>query len=149
MIDFLIFLFKWIPDIFVHLVLFFGVIGFTVTSFFEGFIPLPLLPQKVLIKYISIAMIAIGLYLEGGMAITNEYLAREKEWNGRVELAETRAREATARVEYVFQDRVQKVKEVQVVVQEKIRDVAITIDKDCKITKDVIDIHNQSARGLK
>ncbi len=148
MIDFLIFLFKWIPDIFVHLVLLFGVFGFVLITFFGEYVPLNLTPHKVVLKYLSILLIVIGVYLEGGLAVTNEYTSREKVWNARVELAETKAREVSARVEYVFQDRVQVVKDVQVVVQTKIRDVAVTIDKECKITKDVVDIHNQAARGV-
>lgn len=148
MIDLLILIFTYLPSIIVHLVLIGGIVGFVV-SFFMGDFAAGLVPtvQKSVIKYVSMFLIVAGLFLEGGMSVNNEYLQRQKDWNAKIELAETKARETNARIEYVFQDRIQKIKETQVVIQERIKAVSVNVDAECKITAETVNILNDSARG--
>jgi hypothetical protein len=143
MISFLIWIFTYIPVLFVHILPIVGIIGF-ISSFF---ILVPL--EKDFVKLISVIVFMVGIYFEGGYAVTNEYTQKEKEWQQKIQVAEEKAKAANGKIEYVFKDRVQVVKDVQIVVQEKLRDVAVTIDSKCKITKETVDIHNEAAKSVR
>jgi hypothetical protein len=131
-------------DLIVNLTIVLGLAGI-ILSFFLHLVPLSI--NKTILQVISIILIVIGVYWKGGINV-------EKEWRAKVEAAETRAKvaeekaaTATAKVEYVFIDRVQKVRDVQVVVQERIRDLSVKIDENCKVVPEVIELHNQAARN--
>lgn len=109
------------------------------------FIP-EIIGRKHLVRNVGLALLVLGIYLEGGLAVTNEYLEREKAWADKVKVAEQKSEETNSKIEYVYKDKIVKIKETQVVVQEKIKDVSVKIDSQCKITKDTVDILNTAAK---
>lgn len=138
-------LINWLPDWFFYFILLAGVAGLIV-SFFIKFIPF-VNTYKLPLQLASIIATVLGVWFAGGIAKDKEYRAEIEAAKKRAEVAEQKAKEATARVEYVFQDRVKVVKETQVVVQEKIRDLSVQIDGQCKVIPEVIDVHNEAARN--
>ena len=60
--------------------------------------------------------------------------------------SEAKSKKVNRVIQKVYVDRVKVVKQDVVVVQEKIREISNTIDKDCKITPEAIDLLNQAAR---
>ena len=150
MLSFLIWLLTITPSLLIHALLGIGIAGF-VASFFMpdmvmGFVPTI---QKTIVKYASIFILATAIFFEGGIAVNNKYLEEQKIMQQRIEIAEQQSRDATSKIEYVFQDRVQKIKDVQVVFKDRIRDISVNIDKDCKVTSDIINVHNSAAREVK
>ena len=142
MISFFLSIFSWLPNLFVHILVIIGLVGFLIS------ILVPLKTQEVLlVKFGSIALLIVGIYLEGGLSVTEDYKRREKEWANKIAIVEQKAEAVSAKVEYVFLDRIKEIQSTQVVVQERIKNVSINMDKDCKISADVIDIHNQAAKG--
>ena len=141
------FLLNWIPDVVFHIILIIGILGI-LASFVLQFIPF-IARFTIPIQVVSIILTIIGVWFEGGMARDREYREAILAMEVKVADSERRAAEASAKIEYVFVDKIKTVKDVQVVVQEKIRDVAIKIDDQCKITTDVIDIINQAAKKPK
>ena len=132
-------------DFIVHAVLFLGVAGVA----FSVLMPDKLLPiQKTAVQVISIVLIALSVYWKGGIAVEKEWRAKVDAAEQRAKIAEEKAATANAQIKYVFIDRVKTVKDVQVVVQEKIRDLSVKIDEQCKVIPEVIDIHNQAARNV-
>ena len=145
MLDFLLFLFGILPEFFIHALVFLGIFGYIISL-----INIPLvLPYSKFLRPISIAIFLLGVYLEGGLAVTKDYERKLQEWQGKITLAEIQAKEASGKIEYVIQEKVQVVKDTQVVIQEKIRDVAVNIDRECRITEDTVNILNQAARERK
>ena len=140
-------LLNWLPDWIFYFILFAGVAGLIV-SFFIKFIPV-VNTYKVPLQLLSIVLTVAGVWFAGGIAKDKEYRAEIEAAKKRAEIAEQKAKDATARVEYVFQDKIKVVKETQVIVQEKIRDLSVQIDGQCKVIPEVIDIHNQAARNSK
>ena len=136
----------------VNLVLIVGLISTILTTFvldkLLNLIP-TLAPYRLLLQIVSIALLVAGVYFKGGYNTELMWRAEVAAAEQRAKLAEEKAAAATARVEYVFIDRVKNVKEVQVVVQERIRDLSIKIDDQCKVIPEVVDIHNQAARNIK
>lgn len=141
MIDLLILIFTYLPNFLVHSFLIIGVLCFIISS-----LPL-IIPNKIIIKYTSIFLIVLGIFLEGGKTVNDEYLERAKEWNHKIELAELKAEEINSQIQYIYLDRIQVVKDTQVIVRDRIRDIAVNVDEDCKINKDVIDILNFAGKN--
>lgn len=138
MIDFLIFVFSFLPSFLIHLFLSCGVVLFGV-SFFN------MIPQKILIRYIGIAVIVLGLYFEGAMAVINEFQEREKEWQYKLEVAEENAKKVNTKIKYVYRDRVIKIKEKHQETQQKIIENADKMDKECKVVDEAVNILNEAA----
>ena len=140
-------LLNWLPDWVFYFILLAGVTGIGV-SYFVKFIPF-VNTYRVPLQIASIVLTVVGVWYAGGIAKDKEYLAEIEAAKHRAELAEEKAKTATAGVEYVFLDRVKNVKDVQVIVQERIRDISVKVDEQCKVIPEVIDIHNQAARNSK
>lgn len=143
-----------LPDTLIHAVLLLGILGVIIS------LALNVLPfvakYRAAIQVIASILILIGAWLEGGRAMQIEYDIKEMEMKVKIaelekQIAESekKAIEATNQIEYVYRDKVKVVKDVQVVIQEKIRDVAVNIDSQCKLSSDVIDILNTSAKNVK
>lgn len=141
MIDLLILIFTYLPAIFIHIIPVVAVVMITASFFIPEIIG-----RKHLVRNVGLALLVLGIYLEGGLAVTNEYLEREKAWADKVKVAEQKSEETNSKIEYVYKDKIVKIKETQVVVQEKIKDVSVKIDSQCKITKDTVDILNTAAK---
>lgn len=137
-------LINWLPDWFFYFMLLAGVAGLGI-SFFVKFIPF-VNTYRLPLQIASVVLTVLGVWFAGGIAKDKEYRAEIEAAKKRAEVAEQKAKDANARVEYVFKDRVKVVKETQVIVQEKIRDLSVQIDSQCKVIPQVIDIHNQAAR---
>lgn len=132
-----------IPSAFFYAAVIIGIIGFAV-----GCLPI-VSAYRLPIQLVAILLIVCGAWFAGRGSTAQEYKERVAEANAKAKLAEEKAAAATAKVEYVFLDRIKTVKDVQVIVQERIKDVSVKIDENCKVIPEVISIHNQAARAVK
>ena len=90
-----------------------------------------------------------GFYLLGGYGVEMSWRDRAAEMQKKVEEAEAKSKETNIQIVTQYKDKVKIVKEVQVVVQERIKEVEKRIDAECKIGPDAISILNQSAKNVK
>lgn len=133
-----------ILDVIVNLVLVAG-LGAIIASFLVRTVFFPF--QKIITQAIGITLLVLGVYWKGGLAIEKEWRAKLEAAERRAEIAEEKAANATAKIEYVFKDKVVKVKEVQVIIKDSISKAADEIDKECTITDKTISILNDAARN--
>lgn len=136
-----------IPQGFYHAITIIGVLGL-IASYLVKFIPFIyryLLPLQIL----SIILIVVGVYYSGVTANEAKWKAEALKLKNDVLLAEERARTISSKIEYVFIDRVQQIKDVQVVVQEKLRDISVSIDSKCKVSPEAIELINSAAKNVK
>ena len=141
------FLPSWIYQAFVL----FGLVGIIVsifTGFFSRFLP-TLLLIKLPLQIISIGFLVFGVYLWGGIANQEMWEARVKEMQDKVAIAEQKSKEVNTKIQYKYIDKIKVVQEVQIVVQEKIKEVAVRIDSECKVTNEAVDILNMAAKNSK
>ena len=143
----------FIPDAFlawaINTVLITGIIGFA-ASFFFGYVVrwLPAIaPYHLLIQVVSIVLLVAGVYFKGGYSVEMSWRERVAELEAKIAISEQQSKEVNEKIVTVYKDKVKVVKEVQVVVQEKIKTVEVKIDSQCKITDDTADILNQAATG--
>ena len=141
------FLPPWIHQAFV-LIGFVGIIVSLFASFFSRFLP-TLLLIKLPLQIISIGFLVFGVYLWGGIANQEMWEARVKEMQEKVAIAEQKSKEVNTKIQYKYLDKIKVVQEVQIVVQEKIKEVAVRIDSECKITNEAVDILNMAAKNSK
>ena len=134
---------NWLPEFVVHLIFLAGVVG-TIAGFVLGFIPF-VSKYKLPIQIISLLLLSLGVYLEGGLAEKAKWELRVKEMEKKVAQAEARA----ARVNTVIVEKVVKEKEFIKVKGQKVveyidREVKV-FDSNCTIPEVAIKAHDMSA----
>lgn len=101
------------------------------------------------IQIVSIILLVAGVYFKGGQAAEIQWRERVRELEAKVAASEQQAKEVNTEIKTVYVDRVKVVKEQQVVIQEKIKNVEVKIDSQCKVAAEAVDILNQAASGVK
>jgi hypothetical protein len=102
-----------------------------------------------LAKLIGIPLFLLGIFFEGGLVTEMKWRAQVEELQAKVKVAEEQSKETNTVIQTEFRDKVKTVKEVQVVVQERIVKEAAKMDAECKVEPEVINILNQAAGGKK
>ena len=143
------FLLNFIPDSFliwvVNTVLLAGLLG-TLSSYFIRFIP-PLIPYAGLVKTIGIILLVAGVYLRGGYGVEMEWRQKVAELEAKVAKSEEKAKEINTTIQKVYVDKIKVVKDVQVVIQEKIIEKTKVIDAECKVAPEALEILNEAAKN--
>ncbi len=134
---------NWLPEFVVHLIFLAGIVG-TIAGFVLGFIPF-VSKYKLPIQIISLLLLSLGVYLEGGLAEKAKWELRVKEMEKKV--AEAQAKSAvvnTQIVEKVVTEKEYiKVKGAKVV--EYIDREVKVFDTNCTVPEVAIKAHDMSA----
>jgi hypothetical protein len=136
-------LFSLLPDFVYHVLLIIGILAFA-GSYILKMVPF-FMQNAFMIRIASMILIIFCVWVEGGMAVEAKWQARVAELELKVAKAEKEAAEANGKIETVYVDRVQTVKEIQYVTVNKIAKDAAKIDKTCVIDPEVIKILNGAA----
>lgn len=153
---------SFLPEWVFHLIFGIGLIG-VVTGFFLGFIPF-VKQYKLPIQIVSILVLVLGVYLQGGLADYKEWEAKVKELEAKVAVAEEKAKTKNVEIQ-------EKVVTQTKIVREKGKEVVKYIDRyndreilkeipgpervrveevikyveRCPVPQEIVDIHNQAA----
>lgn len=101
------------------------------------------------IQLFSIGLLLFGVYFSGAASNEAKWQAEARELKNQIMLAEERARSISSKIEYVFIDRIAKVKDVQIIVQEKLKDISVTIDSKCKVDPSAVELVNTAVKNIK
>lgn len=124
--------------------LFIGAAGLIV-GFFTKFIPfINIYRTPILIA--SVVVFCTGLYWKGGYSVEQDWRERVEAMEAKVAESEIKSKKVNTVIKKVYLDRVKVVKQDVVVIQEKIREVSNTIDRDCKVSPEAVNLLNQAAR---
>jgi hypothetical protein len=161
-------LLNFLPGWFFHLMIFAGILGY-VASVILTFIPSVNLYKSV-IRVLSTLIIVVGVWFAG---VSSGTLSNEEKWQARVKEAEEKVKEADMRA-LELNDQLTKVLNDKIVIREEktktitkyidswitkeiLREVEgperVKIEKvieyieRCPIPKELLDIHNQAAKG--
>lgn len=99
-----------------------------------------------LAKLVGIPLFLLGIFLEGGLITEMKWRSKADELHAKVAVAEAKSKETNIEIQKVYVDRVKTVTEVQVVIQERIKEVEKKIDADCKVAPEAISILNDAAK---
>jgi len=143
------FILSILPDAAIHIIFGLGILG-TIAGFVLGFIPF-VKTYKLAIQVISLLVLVLGVYLEGGLADYKEWELRVKEMEAKVAKAEAESANKNVEIQ-------EKIVEKTKIIREKGRDIIQYIDKEvikkeevikyienCPVPKEFIDLHNQAA----
>ena len=137
-------IFSLIPDSVYHALLIIGIVAFALSYLLKM---VPFFTQNAfMIRIASMTLIIFCVWIEGGIAVENRWKARVAELELKVAKAEREAAEANGKIETVFVDRVQTVKEIQYVTINRIAKDAAKIDKTCVVDPDAISILNDATK---
>ena len=139
---------SFVPDAVLHLVviaiLFTGV-GIYALSFFTRLIP-PLIPYSGITRIVGTLLIVCGIYFYGSYSTEMSWRNKVAELEEKVKISEAKSKTANVEIQTVYRDKVKIVKETQVVIQERIKEVEKRIDSQCTIDTEVINILNDAAK---
>ena len=99
-----------------------------------------------ILKPIGVVVLVLGVWLRGGYDTEMAWRDKVAEAEAKVAAAEVKSKDANVVVKKVYVDRVQKVKELQIVYQDRIKEIEKRIDADCKVAPEAISILNDAAK---
>jgi hypothetical protein len=134
---------NWLPEMFIHIIFLAGVIG-TIAGFVLGFLPF-IGKYKLPIQIISLLLLSLGVYLEGGLAEKNKWELRVKEMEAKVAEAQAKAAVVNTQIveKVVTEKEYIKVKGAKVV--EYIDREVKVFDTNCTVPEVAIKAHDMSA----
>lgn len=136
----------FLPDAFVHFLVLAGIAG-TVASFFLGIIPF-INTYKLPIQIISLVILSLGVYLEGGLSNQEQWRIKVAELE--TKLAKQRENAANINTQIVTNTIIKKqiIKEKGETIIEYIDREVVKYDKFCPIPLSVITSHDASAKNM-
>ncbi len=129
----------------VHIVFFASLIGY-LGSRWLNLIP-PLAAYVTPIKNALLVVFLGSVYFEGVVHTESKWKDKLAVVEDKLRIAEAKSNSANVVIETKYVDRIKKVKEVQIQVVEKIKEVEKVIDAKCEIDPSVISILNEAAKG--
>ena len=134
---------NWLPEFVVHLLFLAGVLG-TIAGFVLGFLPF-VGKYKLPIQIISLLLLSLGVYLEGGLAEKTKWELRVKEMEAKVAAAQAESQKTNVQIveKIVTEKEYIKVKGAKVV--EYIDREVKVFDNNCTIPEVAIRAHDMSA----
>lgn len=134
---------KFIPDFIFYLLFFGGLIAFLLVSANSK------ISNQQLLKTLASITIAIAIFFIGAVQDNNAWLARVKELEQKVKLAETQSQQVNTEI-------IEKIVYKTQILKERGRDTVKFIDREvvkydttCAIPQAFIDAHNKSAEAPK
>lgn len=134
---------SWISYI-VHAALIAGVIG----TFFGSIVArIPVINSYgAIVKTIALPLLIIAIFAEGYLFASKSWIEETKKFEEKVKVAEQKAKDANDKLGQALTDKNNSVKQQQIVIQEKIKEVEVQVNAECKILPDVVKILNDAAK---
>ena len=134
---------SWISYI-VHAALIAGVIG----TFFGSIVArIPVINSYgAIVKTIALPLLIVAIFAEGYLFASKSWIEETKKFEEKVKIAEQKAKHANDKLSQALTDKNNSVKQQQIVIQEKIKEVEVQVNAECKILPDVVKILNDAAK---
>jgi hypothetical protein len=138
----MIWLLNFLPDFVFHLIVLISVLGLVAATFF-GFIPF-VGKYALPVKIVSIVMLVIGIWFEGGISNNNAWLAKVKEMELKVAKAEAQSADTNTKLAYEINVKNKIIKE-----NSNANSKAITryVTDECKLSNATVSLHDSSSRN--
>jgi NADH:ubiquinone oxidoreductase subunit 6 (subunit J) len=105
--------------------------------------------NAIQLRFVAVLLLTLTVWMEGGIANEAKWQARIQELEARVAAAEKQAAETNTKIETVYVDRVEVVKEIQYVVRKDIERAATELDANCRVSPRAIELLNQATGAKK
>jgi hypothetical protein len=138
----MIWLLSFLPNFIFHLIVIVAILGLLAATFFS-FIPF-VSTYTSPIKIVSIVMLVIGVWFEGGISNNDAWLAKVKEMELKVAKAEAQSAETNTKLAYEINVKNKIIKE-----NSNANSKAITkyVTDECKLSNAAVSLHNSSSKN--
>jgi hypothetical protein len=136
---------KWLPDWIFYGLLLVGIFGYAATYLLR-FIPIPAIYMyKTPIQMVSIALVVIGTFMSGAIHEEAAWLARVKEMEEKVALAEQKSEKVNTEIQTKVVTKTQVIKEKGDEIIKYVDREIVKFDSSCIIPKEFVDTLNKAA----
>jgi hypothetical protein len=132
-----------LPDWIFHLIVIVGLLGL-LGSFFFGFIPF-FGGYTLPIKIVSILLLIIGVWFEGGISNNNAWLEKIHALEKKIAEAEVKSAQANTKLVSQIAEKNKEIAAAQANLKSRIKQITSILDGECKVPVDAIDILNEAA----
>lgn len=135
----------WVVTYFVHIVFVIGVIGTLVGTFLNK---IPFINQYgMIIKSISVVLLIVGLYLEGGLQNEMAWRSKVAEYEKRIEAAQVASNEANVIIQEKVIETVKIIKENTNANNQAIEANSTAINSVCKLSDTAWMLYNRASQN--
>ena len=131
-----------IPDVIIHLLFVIGIVG-TLSSFFLGMVPF-ISQYKLPLQVISIIILAFALYSEGSIANNEQWQAKIKEQENKIELAEQKSADLNIQLTEALKNKQYIIREKQT---ETIKEITKYVTDTCELSNAAVSLHDSSSQN--
>ncbi len=133
----------WVSYI-VHAALIVGVVG----TFFGSILnKVPFINTYAsIIKGIAMPLLIVAIFAEGYLYASKSWIEEAKKFEEKVKVAEQQSKDANAKLSKALTEKNKEIKQQQVIIQEKIKEVQVKVNADCKVAPEAIKILNEAAK---
>ena len=134
---------SWISYI-VHAALIAGVIG----TFFGSIVArIPVIGSYgAIVKTVALPLLIVAIFAEGYLFASKSWIEEAKKFEEKVKVAEQKAKDANDKLGQTLADKNNSIKQQQIVIQERIKEVQVKINAECKVSPDVVKLLNDAAK---
>ena len=134
---------SWISYI-VHAVFLIGVIG----TFFGSIVAkIPVIGNYgTIVKGIAAPLLLVAIFAEGYLFASKSWIEEAKKFEEKVKAAGQQAKVTNEKLGQVLNEKNNAVKQQQIVIREKIKEVQVKVNAECKIAPEVVKILNDAAK---
>lgn len=141
----------FLPDSFIlwfcNILLLVGIVA-TVAGFFTHRIP-GLWQYQLAFKIGGIALLVLGVYFRGGLAVEQQWRERVAAVEARLKEAEAKSAEANRTIETKTQQQVTKIRQRMTYVRQYVDREVVRYNDQCVIPEPFIRAHNDAAEGIR
>ena len=130
---------------FCNILLLIGIVT-TAAGFFAHRIPV-LWPYQLGFKLAGIALLVLGVYFRGGLAVEAEWRERVAAVEAKLKEAEAKSAEANQQIETRTQQQVTKIRQRMTYVRQYVDREVVKYNDQCQIPQAFIDAHNRAAEA--
>ena len=134
---------SWISYI-VHAALIVGVVG----TFFGSILnKVPFINNyAAILRAIALPLFIVAVFAEGYLYASKSWIEEAKKYEEKVKVAEQQSKDANTKLTKELADKNKEIKQQQVIIKEKIKEVQVKVNTECKVAPEAINIHNEAAK---
>jgi len=102
-----------------------------------------------LLKPLGIVLLLSGVFLKGGEANNDMWLAKIADLEAKIAVSEQKSKDANVKLAGVIKEKNQAIQESKTAVQSRLKRDAVKIDAECKLDPEAVEILNESARDVR
>lgn len=141
----------FVPDSILYFVvigIIFSGISIYAISYITRVLP-PLIPYTGIIRIAGTLLTVLGIYFFGSYSTEMDWRTKVAQMEAKVAESEAKSAKTNTVIQKVYVDKIKVVKDVQIVIKDRIIEKEKIIDAECKIAPEAIDILNDAATGGK